>query len=107
MVSGVAGIQVRETVPDPFSMPPTTWCWWTCPQTICASGLKEGKVYIAGQAERAIEHFFPQRQSDRPARNWHCAVLPIALMSKCAPGEGILAKRSLAHARRDPFMHRA
>ncbi|STI77047.1 two-component sensor kinase [Escherichia coli] len=29
--------------------------------------LKEGKVYIAGQAERAIEHFFPQRQSDRPA----------------------------------------
>lgn len=38
VVSGVTGIQVRETVPDPFSMPPTTWCWWTCPQTICASG---------------------------------------------------------------------
>lgn len=37
VVSGVTGIQVRETVPDPFSMPPTTWCWWTCPRTICAS----------------------------------------------------------------------
>ncbi len=24
VVSGVTGIQVRETVPDPFSMPPTT-----------------------------------------------------------------------------------
>lgn len=38
VVSGVTGIQVRETVPDPFSMPPTTWFWWTCPRTICASG---------------------------------------------------------------------
>lgn len=57
MVSGVTGIQVRETVPDPFSMPPTTWCWWTCPDDL-RQRLKEGKVYIAGQAERAIEHFF-------------------------------------------------
>ncbi|VFS01657.1 two-component sensor kinase [Escherichia coli] len=37
VVSGVTGIQVRETVPILFSMPPTTWCWWTCPRTICAS----------------------------------------------------------------------
>lgn len=37
VVSGVTGIQVRETVPDPFSMP-TTWCWWTCPRTICVNG---------------------------------------------------------------------
>lgn len=38
VVSGVTGIQVRETVPDPFSMPPTAWCWWTCPRTICVNG---------------------------------------------------------------------
>ncbi len=28
------------------------------PGTILRQRLKEGKVYIAGQAERAIEHFF-------------------------------------------------
>ncbi|MFP1454862.1 hypothetical protein ACLB1O_15155 [Escherichia coli] len=37
VVSGVTGIQVRETVPILFSMPPTTWCWSAAP-TICASG---------------------------------------------------------------------
>lgn len=68
--------------------------------------LKEGKVYIAGQAERAIEHFFRKgnlialrelalrRTADRvdeQMRAW-----------RGHPGE-----ESLAHARRDPFMHRA
>lgn len=37
VVSGVTGIQVRETVPDPFSMPLTMWCWSIFPPTICAS----------------------------------------------------------------------
>lgn len=37
VVSGVTGIQVRETVPDPFLMPPTTWCWLTCRRTIFVS----------------------------------------------------------------------
>lgn len=57
VVSGVTGIQVRETVPDPFSMPPTMWCWSISPDDL-RQRLNEGKVYIAGQAERAIEHFF-------------------------------------------------
>lgn len=30
VVSGVTGIQVRKPCPI-LSMPPTTWCWWTCP----------------------------------------------------------------------------
>lgn len=38
VVSGVTGIQVRKPCPILFSMPPTTWFWWTCPRTICASG---------------------------------------------------------------------
>lgn len=57
VVSGVTGIQVRETVPDPFSMPLTMWCWSIFPDDL-RQRLNEGKVYIAGQAERAIEHFF-------------------------------------------------
>jgi two-component system sensor histidine kinase KdpD len=32
VVSGITGVQVRETVPIPFSTPPTMWCWWTCPR---------------------------------------------------------------------------
>ena len=34
------------------------WCWWTCPPDDLRQRLNEGKVYIGGQAERAIENFF-------------------------------------------------
>lgn len=37
--------------------PRTTWCWWTSPDDL-RQRLNEGKVYIGGQAERAIENFF-------------------------------------------------
>lgn len=67
VVSGVTGIQVRETVPDPFDAADDVVLVDLPPDDL-RQRLKEGKVYIAGQAERAIEHFFPQRQSDRPAR---------------------------------------
>ncbi len=68
VVSGVTGIQVRETVPDPFFDAADDVVLVDLPPDDLRQRLKEGKVYIAGQAERAIEHFFPQRQSDRPAQ---------------------------------------
>ncbi|MFO6427368.1 hypothetical protein ACLBOM_26055 [Escherichia coli] len=58
MVSGITEFGYGgKPCPILVSMPPTTSCWWTCPGQ-SAQRLKEGKVYIAGQAERAIEHFF-------------------------------------------------
>ncbi len=58
VVSGITGVQVRETVPDPSLTPRTTWCWWTSPLTICASGSMRAKSTSAAGAERAIENFF-------------------------------------------------
>ncbi len=58
VVSGVTGIQVRETVPDPFFDAADDVVLVDLPPDDLRQRLKEGKVYIAGQAERAIEHFF-------------------------------------------------
>lgn len=57
VVSGVTGIQVRETVPDPFFDAADDVVLVDLPDDL-RQRLNEGKVYIAGQAERAIEHFF-------------------------------------------------
>lgn len=58
IVSGVTGIQVRETVPDPFFDAADDVVLVDLPPDDLRQRLNEGKVYIAGQAERAIEHFF-------------------------------------------------
>ena len=58
VVSGVTGIQVRETVPDPFFDAADEVVLVDLPPDDLRQRLHEGKVYIAGQAERAIEHFF-------------------------------------------------
>ncbi|WP_039029318.1 two-component system sensor histidine kinase KdpD [Leclercia adecarboxylata] len=58
VVSGVTGIQVRETVPDPFFDGADEVVLVDLPPDDLRQRLHEGKVYIAGQAERAIEHFF-------------------------------------------------
>jgi len=58
MVSGVTGIQVRETVPDPFFDAADEIVLVDLPPDDLRQRLHEGKVYIGGQAERAIEHFF-------------------------------------------------
>ncbi|WP_017799231.1 two-component system sensor histidine kinase KdpD [Winslowiella toletana] len=58
VVSSITGIQVRETVPDPiFDMADEIVLVDLTPDDL-RQRLAEGKVYIAGQAERAIEHFF-------------------------------------------------
>lgn len=52
VVSGVTGIQVRETVPDPFSMPPTTWCWWTCPGRSAPAAERRQSLYCRAGGAR-------------------------------------------------------
>ena len=58
VVGGVTGIQVRETVPDPIFDSADEVVLVDLPPDDLRQRLHEGKVYIAGQAERAIEHFF-------------------------------------------------
>ncbi len=58
VVGGVTGIQVRETVPDPFFDSASEIVLVDLPVDDLRQRLKEGKVYLAGQAERAIENFF-------------------------------------------------
>lgn len=58
VVSGVTGIQVRETIPDPFFDAANEVVLVDLPADDLRQRLHEGKVYIGGQAERAIEHFF-------------------------------------------------
>ncbi len=58
VVSGVTGVQVRETVPDPIFDAADEVVLVDLPPDDLRQRLHEGKVYIAGQAERAIENFF-------------------------------------------------
>lgn len=58
VVGGVTGIRVRETVPDPFFDSASEIVLVDLGADDLRQRLKEGKVYIAGQAERAIENFF-------------------------------------------------
>jgi two-component system sensor histidine kinase KdpD len=58
IVGGVTGIQVRETVPDPIFDSADEVVLVDLPPDDLRQRLHEGKVYISGQAERAIEHFF-------------------------------------------------
>lgn len=58
IVGGVTGVHVRETVPDHVFDEATEVVLVDLPPDDLRQRLKEGKVYIPGQAERAIEHFF-------------------------------------------------
>ncbi|WP_034949512.1 two-component system sensor histidine kinase KdpD [Erwinia oleae] len=58
VVSGVTGVRVRETVPDPFFDAATDVVLVDLPPDDLRQRLKEGKVYVGDRAERAIENFF-------------------------------------------------
>lgn len=58
IVGGVTGVRVRETVPDHVFDEATEVVLVDLPPDDLRQRLNEGKVYIPGQAERAIEHFF-------------------------------------------------
>jgi len=55
VVSGITGIIIRETVPDRLFDDATEVVLVDLPPDSLRQRLKEGKVYIPGQAERAIE----------------------------------------------------
>ncbi|EKT61704.1 two-component system sensor histidine kinase KdpD [Providencia burhodogranariea] len=58
VVGSITGIRVRETVPDHIFDAADEIVLVDLPPDDLRQRLKEGKVYIPGQAERAIEHFF-------------------------------------------------
>ncbi|HGI5213287.1 TPA: two-component system sensor histidine kinase KdpD [Providencia alcalifaciens] len=58
IVGSITGIRVRETVPDHIFDAANEVVLVDLPPDDLRQRLKEGKVYIPGQAERAIEHFF-------------------------------------------------
>ncbi|PKH23711.1 two-component system sensor histidine kinase KdbD [Enterobacterales bacterium CwR94] len=58
VVSGITGIRVRETVPDPFFDSADEVVLVDLPPDDLRQRLKEGKVYVGDRAERAIENFF-------------------------------------------------
>ncbi len=58
IVGSITGIRVRETVPDHIFDAADEVVLVDLPPDDLRQRLKEGKVYISGQAERAIEHFF-------------------------------------------------
>ncbi|CEE91715.1 sensory histidine kinase in two-component regulatory system wtih KdpE, regulation of potassium translocation [Xenorhabdus nematophila str. Anatoliense] len=58
IVGTITGIRVRETIPDHIFDQANDVVLVDLPPDDLRQRLKEGKVYIAGQAERAIEHFF-------------------------------------------------
>lgn len=60
VVSGITGIRVRETVPDPFFDAASEVVLVDLPADDLRQRLKEGKVYVGEGAERAIENFFRQ-----------------------------------------------
>ncbi|MGS9092538.1 histidine kinase, partial [Salmonella enterica subsp. enterica serovar Infantis] len=55
------GIQVRETFPDPYFDAADEVVLVDLTPDDLSQRLNEGKVYIAGQAESAIEHFIRKR----------------------------------------------
>ena len=58
IVAQVTGIRVRETVPDTFIEQADEIELVDLPSEELLKRLKEGKVYLGEQAERAAEHFF-------------------------------------------------
>ncbi|OTA18682.1 sensor protein KdpD [Xenorhabdus beddingii] len=58
IVGGITGIRVRETIPDHIFDQADDVVLVDLPPDDLRQRLKEGKVYLSDQAERAIEHFF-------------------------------------------------
>ena len=58
VVGGITGISVRETVPDTFFDGADEVVLVDLPADELLARLKEGKVYVPAQAERAAQNFF-------------------------------------------------
>ncbi|MGE5307711.1 MAG: DUF4118 domain-containing protein [Deltaproteobacteria bacterium] len=58
IINEITGIRVRETVPDTFVEQADEIELVDLPAEDLLKRLKEGKVYLGDQAQRAVEHFF-------------------------------------------------
>ena len=68
VVAQITGVRVRETIPDQvFDRADAIELVDLTPDDLIQR-LKEGKVYVPKQAERALEHFLLAGQPDRAAR---------------------------------------
>ncbi len=68
VVAQITRIRVRETVPDSVIERADDIELIDLTPDDLIQRLKEGKVYVPAQAERAIGHYFAARQPDRAAR---------------------------------------
>ena len=76
VVARITRIRVRETVPDSILDQADEIEVVDLTPDDLIQRLREGKVYVPHQAERAVRHYFSARQSDRAARVGtaaHCA----------------------------------
>ena len=84
IVGGVTGVRVRETVPDPvFDAADEIVLVDLTPDDLL-DRLREGKVYLPAQAERAIEHFSAKAICWHCV-NWRCGGPLTVSMNKCVP----------------------
>ena len=67
VVAQITGTKVRETIPDRVIDEVTDIELVDLPPEELLNRLKDGKVYIPEQAERAIREVLPPGQPDRPA----------------------------------------
>ena len=68
VVAQITRIRVRETVPDSVIERADDIELIDLTPEDLIQRLKEGKVYVPAQAERAVRHYFAARQPDRAAR---------------------------------------
>ena len=68
VVAQITGVVVRETVPDCVLDEADEVELVDLPPEELLQRLREGKVYVPEQAERAVDELLPQGQPDRPAR---------------------------------------
>ncbi len=106
VVSGITGVQVRETVPDPFFDAADDVVLVDLPPDDLRQRLNEGKVYIGGQAERAIENFFRKGNLIAPTRAGAAPYRRPGRRANARPARPPRAGKSLAHPRRHSAVHR-
>ena len=72
VVAQITGVRVRETVPDSILDRADAIELVDLTPDDLIQRLKEGKVYVPKQAERALEHFFSPAQFDGVCASSRC-----------------------------------
>lgn len=75
VVAQITGVLVRETVPDSFIDQADSIQLIDIPPEDLIKRLKDGKVYVSGQAEQALKKIFHPGNINA-LRNWGCGLRP-------------------------------